>query len=123
MAVMTKTPGGEDIVILSRKEFDRLTEIEEDLADIRAADAIMARIKDGTEELLSSAEVDAYLAAKTPLAFWRKKRGLTQAALAAKTGVAQGFLSEIEAGKKTGDVKTLRKIADTLRVTIDDLAV
>lgn len=122
MAVMTKTPGGEEIVILSRKEFDRLTEIEEDLADIQAADAIMARIKDGTEEILSSEEVDTYLAAKTPLAFWRKKRGLTQAALATKTGVAQGFLSEIEAGKKTGDIKTLRKLADALRLTIDDLA-
>ena len=123
MPVMTKTPRGDDIVILSRKEYDELYEDMEDRADAAELRAAIARREAGQEELLSSAEVDAYLAAKTPLAFWRKKRGLTQAALAAKTGVAQGFLSEIEAGKKTGDVKTLRKIADTLRLTIDDLAV
>ena len=122
MPVMTKTPRGDDIVILSRKEYDELYEDMEDRADAAELRAAVARREAGQEELLSREEVDAYLAAKTPLAFWRKKRGLTQAALAAKTGVAQGFLSEIEAGKKTGDVKTLRKIADTLRVTIDDLA-
>ncbi|WP_447407559.1 helix-turn-helix domain-containing protein, partial [Clostridium perfringens] len=81
----------------------------------------IARTDAGTEELLTREEVDELLAAATPLAFWRRKRGLTQASLAAKADIAQGFLSEIEAGKKTGDLKTLRKLADTLRVTLDDL--
>ena len=61
------------------------------------------------------------LAAKTPLAFFRKRRGLSQAALAKKVGIAQDFLSEIEAGLKTGDVRTLRKIADALDLSLDDL--
>jgi len=37
---------------------------------------------------------------------------MTQAALAKDTGVAQGFLSEIEAGQKPGTAGTLKKIAD-----------
>jgi transcriptional regulator with XRE-family HTH domain len=75
------------------------------------------------EHSLTSAEVDALLAAKTPLAFYRKRAGLTQAALAERTGIAQGFVSEIEAGRKSGEVKTLRKIADVLKIPLDDLIV
>ena len=63
------------------------------------------------------------LAAKTPLAFYRKRAGLTQAALAQRAGIAQGFLSEIEAGRKHGDVQTLRKIADVLKISLDDLVI
>ena len=51
----------------------------------------------------------------------RDKRGLTQASLAEAAGVAQGFLSEIETGTKTGDVQTLKRIAGVLRITLDDL--
>jgi transcriptional regulator with XRE-family HTH domain len=36
------------------------------------------------------------------LGFWRKKRGLTQGALSKASGVAQGFISEIEAGQQAG---------------------
>ena len=122
MAVMTKSPAGEDIVILSRAEFETLTaRANEDATDIALGNGIMARFAAGTEETLTDAETDELLAAKTPLAFWRKKRGLTQAALSQMVGVAQGFLSDIEAGKKTGDVQTLRKIADSLSLTLDDL--
>ena len=119
---MTKSPAGEDIVILSRAEYETLTaRANEDATDIAVGNGIMARFAAGTEETLTDAETDELLAAKTPLAFWRKKRGLTQAALSQMVGVAQGFLSDIEAGKKTGDVQTLRKIADSLSLTLDDL--
>jgi DNA-binding XRE family transcriptional regulator len=74
------------------------------------------------EETLTEAEMDELLAARTPLAFWRKKRGLTQAALAKTTGIAQGFLSEIEAGHKTGAVDALRRIASALGISLDDIA-
>jgi transcriptional regulator with XRE-family HTH domain len=52
---------------------------------------------------------------------------MTQAGLAQETGVAQGllsekgFLSEIEAGQKPGTAATLKKIADALRIKVDDL--
>ena len=120
-AIMTKTPAGEDIVILSRAEYEALLAASQETDDARAASAVLARINGGAETLLSSADMDAFLAAPTPLAFWRKKRGLTHAALASQAGVAQGFISEIEAGKKTGDVSTLRRIAKALGVRLDDL--
>jgi DNA-binding XRE family transcriptional regulator len=84
--------------------------------------AIARRAIARNEETLTEAEMDELLAARTPLAFWRRKRRLTQAQLAKTTGIAQGFLSEIEAGHKTGAVDALRRIASALRVSLDDIA-
>lgn len=121
MAVLTKSPGGEDIVILSRAEYEKLTDAREDMADASRAHSIMARVTAGTENVLTSDELDAYLKAATPLAFWRRKRNLTQAALAQQVGVAQGYISEIEAKRKSGDVATLKRIARALGISLDDL--
>jgi DNA-binding XRE family transcriptional regulator len=125
MPVMTKTPKGDDIVILSRAEYDALAAKPggEDAADAAHANQILARIANGSETLLTSKQADALLAAKTPLTFWRKHRGMTQQALAKRVGVAQGFVSEIENGSKTGDVQTLAAIAGALDVSLDDLIV
>ncbi|MGJ5182124.1 helix-turn-helix domain-containing protein [Bradyrhizobium oligotrophicum] len=122
MPVMTKTPQGDDIVILSREEYDQLiAAANEDAADAETLRRSIARVESGEEETFSSADVDAFLAAKTPLAFFRKKRGLSQDELARRAGISQGYLSEIEVGRKSGDVQTLRKLADALKVTLDSL--
>jgi ribosome-binding protein aMBF1 (putative translation factor) len=118
MPVMTKSPKGDDIVILSRKEYDRLlVAANEDVTDAAVAKKAMAR----NEETLSETELDELLAAKTPLAFWRKKRGMTQTGLAKAAGIAQGFLSEIESGLKTGDVTVLQRIAIALEISLLEL--
>jgi DNA-binding XRE family transcriptional regulator len=118
MPVMTKGPKGDDIVILSRKEYDRLlVAANEDVIDAATARKAIAR----NEETLSEAEIDELLAARTPLAFWRKKRGRTQADLAKTAKIAQGFLSEIENGLKTGGVTLLQRIAIALEISLLDL--
>ena len=118
MPVITKSPKGDDIVILSRKEYDRLlVAANEDVIDATIARKAIAR----NEETLNEAEMDELLAARTPLAFWRKKRGLTQTELAKAAGIAQGFLSEIESGLKTGDVTVLQRIAIALEISLLEL--
>ena len=125
MPVMTKTPRGDDIVILSRAEYDALAfgRRDEDAADAAHANSILADIESGTETLLTSEQADQLLSAKTPLAFWRKHRGMTQEELSKSIGVAQGFVSEIENGTKTGDVQTLANIAKVLAISLDDLVI
>jgi hypothetical protein len=49
----------------------------EDLIDARDHAQAMCDIASGAAETLTEAEVDAYLASATPLAFWRRHRGLT----------------------------------------------
>jgi transcriptional regulator with XRE-family HTH domain len=125
MPVMTKTPKGDEIVILSRTEYDALTagRRDEDAADAAHANRILAELASGSETLLTSRQADELLAAKTPLAFWRKHRGLTQQTLSKRVGVAQGFISEIENGSKTGDVQTLAAVARVLEISLDDLVI
>jgi DNA-binding XRE family transcriptional regulator len=121
MPVMTKSPKGDEIVILSRDEYDRLIAAGEDATDARTARRVIDDVASGAETVLSESELEEFLEAKTPLAFWRKRRRMTQASLAKATGLAQGFLSEIESGQKPGTPATLKKIAEALGIKIDDL--
>ncbi|MGJ5178133.1 helix-turn-helix domain-containing protein [Bradyrhizobium oligotrophicum] len=118
--VRTKAPNGDGIVIMPEADYDRMIEELEDLRDSLMARRVLREIESGEEEMLTSAEADGLLAAKSPLAFWRKKRDLTQAALAEAAGISQAFLSEIESGQKPGTAATLKKIADALQITVDD---
>lgn len=51
----------------------------------------------------------------------RRERGLSQVELSKRTGVAQSTISEIEKGEREAQVRTVRKLADTLGVKVDDL--
>jgi transcriptional regulator with XRE-family HTH domain len=125
MPVITKTPQGDDIVILSRAEYDALTATrsDEDRADAAHANRILDNLERGAETLLTSEQANRLLDAKTPLSFWRRHRGVTQQVLSKSIGVAQGFISEIENGTKTGDVQTLAAIARVLAISLDDLVI
>jgi mRNA-degrading endonuclease RelE of RelBE toxin-antitoxin system/DNA-binding XRE family transcriptional regulator len=109
-----RSPSGEEMVVLSAEDF-------EDLVDAREAAILAEAIRAGRIETLSEAEMDEYLAAPTPLAFWRRRRGLTQAALAAAARVSQPFIAQLEAGMRRGDISTYRRLARALSVTLDDL--
>ena len=104
---------GRDRVVLDRAEY-------QDLIDARDHALAMRDIAAGAETL-TEAELDAYLAAVTPLAYWRKRAGKTQSGLAQEVGVSQPFLAQIEAGRRDGTVSVLARIAKALRVRIDDL--
>ena len=55
------------------------------------------------------------------IAVWRDFRGLSAKALAEAAGITQAYLSQIETGKRDGTIGTMKKIAEALEVTIDDL--
>ena len=58
---------------------------------------------------------------ESPVRVYRNLRGMTQTALAERSGVNRVQIADIEARRKTGSVETLRKLAAALGVTIDDL--
>ncbi|MDI3309513.1 MAG: helix-turn-helix transcriptional regulator [Acetobacteraceae bacterium] len=93
----------------------------EDLIDARDHALALRDVATGAMETLTAAELDEYLAAPTPLAFWRRRRGLTQAALAATVGITQPYLAQIETGKRSGDVRLYARLAKALRLRIEDL--
>ncbi len=71
--------------------------------------------------MFTPAEADAYLAAPTPPAFWRKRSGKTQVTVAAEAGISQAFLAQIEGGKREGSVAVLARIASSVGARLDDL--
>ena len=119
--VRTTTPSGEAIVIVPADQYERLVAAAEDARDVAIAEKALAEFEAGVGEALTDAEMSALLRAHSPLAFWRKRRSLTQPALAKAVGITQGYLAQIERGTRVGDVDLHRRLADVLRLDIEDL--
>ena len=119
--VRTKTPAGEDIVLLPLAEYERLRELAEDAYDSAIGERALAELAGGDVELFSQADVSALLAAPSPVSFWRKRRGLTQAALSKTARISQAYLAQIEKGTRKGDVTLYQRLAAALQVDIEDL--
>lgn len=115
-----QTAAGERLVVLSEQDYTALLEQAEDYRDIQAANEARVRI-DAGEETFPSSVVEALLEDVAPVRVFRKHRGLRAGELAAKVGISQGYLSEIEAGKKTGSLGVLKRIAEALDVDLDNL--
>lgn len=115
------TPAGERLIVLAEADYNQLIEAAEDVADGKAVEDFRRKMASGDEELVPSEIVERILNGANRIRVWREYRGLTSKALAEKAGLAQGFVSQIETGKREGTVETLRKIASALSLTIDDL--
>ena len=72
-------------------------------------------------DFLPDALVKRMIDGESPLKVWCEHRGIKPSALARRVGISPGYVSDIIAGKKSGSVEVLRKIADALGVTIDDI--
>lgn len=101
---------------VTRAEFDALAERIEDALALGAA-----AVEFDERDTLPVEMANRILAGEHPLRIWRERRGRTLSALAEKSGLATGYLSEIESGKKPGSVEAYRKAAAALGVDIDDL--
>ena len=101
-------------VTLSEEEY-------EDLIDSRDHAMIMRDVATGGMEVLGSDAVNAYLTAPSPLAFWREYRGMTRSELAARAGVGEDDLGEIEATRQGADVMVFVRLSKALGVRIEDI--
>ncbi|MEO8723463.1 MAG: helix-turn-helix transcriptional regulator [Sphingobium sp.] len=102
-------------------EYLSLQAASEELTDLRAYDRALAQLADGEEELLPAELVKRMISGESPLRLWREFRGLTQTALAETSSVNRIQIADIEAGRKKGSIQTIKKLAATLNVTLDEL--
>lgn len=116
-----KTPGGEDLVVVARAEYDRLVEAAEMLDDVSAYDSAKAAMAAGLEKPVPIAVADALLAGDNPIRTWRVHRGLSANDLAKAVGVSIPYIYQLENGDRVGRVDRLVSIANVLGVTLDDL--
>lgn len=95
--------------------------LAEDAADIAAFEAFKQRLAAGEEELIPTEMVMRMVAGESPVRVWREHRGLSMAVLAERAGIAQPYPLQIETGKRDGTVETMKKLAQALDVTVDDI--
>ena len=105
----------EDTVTLAREEYEalieRIAELEDRVAAVDADGGVrvpheVARAIDGGEK---------------PAVAFRIHRGFTLQEMSERTGLAVGYLSEIERGVKPGSAAALARMASALGTTIDVL--
>jgi hypothetical protein len=122
-----KTPRGE-IAILPRKDYEALiakaAEADEDAGTARLVARARKEVLDGGL-LLPKDIVDRLADGENPvrvLRQWREREwpdGMTQMYLSFKTNLSQGYISDIENGRRTGTAAALRLIANVLKVPLD----
>jgi len=116
-----KTPGGEEMVVIPKAEYEALLKAADDALE----DAADAAIYDARKAELAMAEPFpaelsmAILRGDSRLKALRKWRGLTQNELAEKVGVTQGFLSDLEARRRTPSAETIAKLGEALAVPLE----
>ncbi len=117
-----RTPGGEELVVLSRAEYEALLERAdheaEDADDVANYDARKA----AGEGVLPPEVSAAILRGESRLKAIRIWREETQLHLSFKTGIGQGYLSDLESGRRAGTPETIAKLAQALSVPVEWLS-
>jgi DNA-binding XRE family transcriptional regulator len=113
-----KTDAGEELVVLSRRDYDAM---RARAGDPDAENAMTKRILAATagDTAIPESVWVQIERAPSPIRPLRQWRGLTQEHLAEAANISQGYLSELETGRKSGDLDTLRALATALGVGLD----
>jgi len=116
-----KTDKGE-IAILPRKEYEALVakaaEADEDFGSARLVARARKEITAGAP-LIPKKFVDRIANGENALRVLREWRDITQLYLSFKTGIGQGYISDLESGRRKGTTAALKKIADAMNVPLD----
>ena len=117
------TPGGDDLAVLPRCDYDRLValaaEAQEDASASRIVRNSIRAIKEGREVVLPKAVVDRLANGDNPVRVIREWRDMIQGKLAVAVGISQNYLSEIETGRRKGPAELQKKFARALGVPMD----
>jgi DNA-binding XRE family transcriptional regulator len=116
-----KTPGGE-VAILPRSDYETLVkkaqEADEDTGTARLVARARKDIAAG-EPLIPIDVANRLAAGENPIHVLRRWRRLSQVELSAAVGIVQGYLSDLENGKRKGPVELHAKLARKLGVPVD----
>jgi predicted transcriptional regulator len=113
--------GAPEWAVLPYAEYERLISMLESMQDVAEVTRVRAALERGEEETIPDEVVERLLAGESPLRVWREYRGLSQIALAESAQVTQGMVTMIETGKRKGQAMTLKRLAEVLRIDVDDL--
>jgi DNA-binding XRE family transcriptional regulator len=118
-----RTPGGDDLAVLPRNEYDRLVALaadaQEDVAASRIVRHSMRAVKEGRDVVLPKAVSDRLANGENAIRVIREWRNMIQGELAVAAGISQNYMSEIENGRRKGPAELQKKLARALGVPLD----
>jgi DNA-binding XRE family transcriptional regulator len=118
-----RTPGGDDLAVMPRSEYDRLVELaaetQEDAGASRIVRNSLRALKEGREVVLPKTVADRLANGENAVRVIREWRDLIQGELAVAVGISQNYLSEIETGRRKGPAELQKKLARKLGVPLD----
>src|SRR5437016_5364224 len=118
-----RTPGGDDLAVMTRNEYDRLialaAETQEDAGAGRIVRGSLRALKEGREVVLPKAVADRLANGENAVRVIREWRDMIQGELAVSVGISQNYLSEIETGRRKGPAELQKKFARALGVPLD----
>jgi hypothetical protein len=116
-----KTDKGE-VAILPRKEYEALAakaaEADEDIGTARLVARARKEIAAGAP-LIPKSVVDRIAKGENALRVLREWRDVPQLYLSFKTDIGQGYLSDLENGRRKGTTEVWKRIAKVLNVPLD----
>ncbi len=116
-----KTDKGE-VAILPRKEYEALAakaaEADEDIGSARLVARARKEIAAGAP-LIPKKIVDRIADGENPVRVLREWREMTLLELSFKTDIEQGYISDLERGRRKGTSAALKKIAGAMNVPLD----
>lgn len=118
-----RSPSGEELVILPRAEYEALRAaaagMDEDAEDQTLYDARKAALAAGQDMPLPEPVSKLLLRGNSRLKAIRLWREMSQTELADKAGIGQGYLSDLESGRRTGSSDVLRALAERLDIPLE----
>jgi hypothetical protein len=121
MNVRFKMTNKGEVAILPRKDYEVLAakaqEADEDFGTARLIARARKEIAAGMP--LIPKEVVDRITGKNALRVLREWRGKTQLYISHKTNIGQGYISDLESGRRRGTTAALKKIADVLKVPLE----
>jgi Helix-turn-helix len=118
-----KTKKGE-VAILPRAEYEtlvaRAAEADEDAGTARVVARARKEIAEGAP-LIPKDIVDRIADGENAIRVLREWREVTQMHLSFKTDIGQGYISDLETGRRKGTAEALKRIAAELKVPLDML--
>jgi ribosome-binding protein aMBF1 (putative translation factor) len=88
--------------------------------DIGKVNKVKADIAAGRDELVPADVANRLVKGDSPVRVWREHRSMSVRDLATAAGLSAPYISEIETGKKKGSNSTMKKIANALKVDLDE---
>jgi transcriptional regulator with XRE-family HTH domain len=116
-----KTAKGE-VAILPRKEYEALVAKAAEADEDRGTARIVALARDAIaagSPLLPKEVADRLANGDNAVRVLREWRDKPQDYISFKTGLSQGYISDLETGRRNGTTAALRLIADVLKVPLD----